>query len=138
MSFPRPGCICPRGFLSLRDQQPKELCGLGSKRLILTGTLPCALNLDLRGDNCSTVGSLPGTSWDLNLTVTLPVTGNLNRNLTLSPNLHLHLTRTIAWALTAADQGDHETGAALAVAMSLVRSLTITKARLPWGPNTKV
>ena len=46
------------------------MCGRGSQRGILTGTVPCALNSALRGDHCPAVGSAPGTSWDLTLTLT--------------------------------------------------------------------
>ena len=59
-----------------------DLCGLGSQRFILTGTLPCALNLAHLGDHCHAVGSPPGASWDL--TQTLPLTRTLNRILTQS------------------------------------------------------
>ena len=53
------------------------MCGRGSQIGILTGTVPCALNSALRGDHCPAVGSAPGTSGDLTLSLTLPRTGTL-------------------------------------------------------------
>ena len=88
------------------------MCGRGSQRGILTGTVPCAFNSALRGDHCPAVGSAPGTSWDLTLTLTLPRTGTLPRNLSLPRSLNLHLSRLPAWALTSALEGYHETGVA--------------------------
>ena len=85
------------------------MCGRGSQRGILTGTIPCALNSALRGDHCPAVGSAPGTSWDLTLTLTLPRTGTLHRNLSLPRSLILHLSRLLAWALTSAFEGDLKT-----------------------------
>ena len=76
------------------------MCGRGSQRVILTGTVPCALYSALRGDHCSAVGSAPGTSWDLTLTLNLPRTGTLPRNLSLPLSLILHLSCLLAWALT--------------------------------------
>ena len=65
------------------------MCGRGSQRGILTGTVPCALNSDLRVDHWPAVGSAPGTSWDLTLTLTLPRTGTIPRNLRLPVSLIL-------------------------------------------------
>ena len=110
------------------------MCGRGSQRGILTGTVPCALNSALRGDHCPAVGSAPGTSWDL--TLTLPRTGTLPRNLSLPRSLILHLSRLLAWALTSTLEGDHETGVASALATSLARTLTLAKALSPKGPNS--
>ena len=45
---------------------------------------------------------------------------------------------TLAWALTSALEGDHETGVASALVTSLDRILTIAKALSSWGPNSKV
>ena len=87
------------------------MCGRGSQRGILTGTVPCAFNSALRGDHCPAVGSAPGTSWDLTLTLTLPRTGTLPRNVSLPRSLILHLSHSLAWALTSALEGDQETGA---------------------------
>ena len=114
------------------------MCGRGSQRGILTGTVPCALNSALRGDHCPAVGSAPGTSWDLTLTLTLPRTWTLPRNLSLPRSLILHLSRLLAWALTSALEGDHETGVASALATSLDRTLTLAKALTSWGPNSNV
>ena len=49
------------------------------QRLILTGTLPCALNSALRREHCPTVGSVSGATWDLTLHLNLNLfrTGNL-------------------------------------------------------------
>ena len=69
------------------------MCGRGSQRGILTGTVPWALNSALRGDHSPAVSSAPGTSWDLTPTLTLPRTGNLPRNLSLPLTLILPLSR---------------------------------------------
>ena len=100
------------------------MCGRGSQIGILTGTVPCALNSTLRGDHCPAVCSAPETSWDLTITLTLPRTGTLPRNLGLPRSLILHLSGLLAWALTLALEGDHETGVASALATSLDRTLT--------------
>ena len=84
------------------------MCDRGSQRGILTGTGPCTLNSVLRGDHCPAVGSAPGTSRDLTLTLTLPRTGSLPRNLSLPRSLILHLSRLLAWALTSALEGVHD------------------------------
>ena len=68
------------------------MCGLGSQRGILTGTVPWALNSALRGVHCPAVGSGPGTSWDLTLTLTLPRSETLHQNLSLPRSLALQLT----------------------------------------------
>ena len=64
----------------LLDHGRKNMCGLGSQIGILTGTVLCALNPALWGDDYPAVGSAPGTSWDLNLTLTLPLTGTFPPN----------------------------------------------------------
>ena len=110
--------------------------GPASQRGILTGTVPCALNSALRGDHCPAVGSAPGTSWDLTLTLTLPQTGNLPRNLSMPRSLILNLSRLLAWALTSALEGDHETAVVSDLAMSLDRTLTLSNAQSPWGSNS--
>ena len=92
MSFPWPGCSCREDAGGIFDQGLIDVCGLGSQRWILTGTVPCALNSVLRGDHCPAVGSAPGASWDLTLTLTLPRTGTLHRNLSLPRSLALQLT----------------------------------------------
>ena len=114
------------------------MCGPGSQRGILSGTVPCALNSALRGDHCPAVGSAPGTSWDLTLTLTVPGTGTLPGNLSLPRSLILHLRCLLAWALSSALEGDHETGVASALATSLARTLTLAKALPSWGPNSNV
>ena len=83
------------------------------------------------------MGSAPGTSWDLTLTLTLPRTGNLPQNLSLTRSLILHLSHLLAW-LKGALEGDHETGVASALATSLDRTLTLAKALPSWGPNSNV
>ena len=100
--FPGLGAAAREDSGGLLDQGPIDVCGLGSQRLILTGTLPCALNSTLRGDHCPAVGSAPGASWDLTLTLTLPRTGTLHQNLRLPRTLSLHLSRLVVWALTSA------------------------------------
>ena len=114
------------------------MCGRGSKRGILTGTVHCTLISALPGDQCPAVGLAPGTSWDLTLTLTLPRTGNLPRNLSLPRSSILHLSGRLSWALTSALEGDHETGVASALATSLARTLTLPKALPSWGPNSNV
>ena len=109
MSFARAGCSSGEYCGGLLDRGRKNRCGRGSQRGILTGTVPCALNSALQGDHCTTLGSAPGTSWDLTLTLTLPRSGTLPRNLSLLRSLILHLIRLLAWALTSALEGDHET-----------------------------
>ena len=71
---------------SLLDRGPIDLCVLGSQRLILTGTLPCALNSALRGDHCPAVGLEPGPTRDLTLTLTptpTPPSRTLHQKLSL-------------------------------------------------------
>ena len=137
-AFPGPGCSCRVLSGGILHRGPIDVCGLGSQRLILTGTLPCALHSALRGDFCPAVRSAPGASWDLTLTLTLPGTGTLQGNLSLPRTLTLHLSRLVAWALTSALEGDHETSVASALATSLSRTLTLAKAVSPWGPNSYV
>ena len=48
------------------------------------------------------------------------------------------IDRLLAWALTSALEGDHETAVALALAVSLDRTLTLPNAQSPWGPNSNV
>ena len=117
---------------------PIDVCGVGSQRGILTGTVPCALNSALQEDHCPAVGSASGSSWDLTLTLTRPRTGTLPRNLSLPRSLILRLSRLLAWALTSGLEGDHETGVAPALATSLARTLTLAKALPSWGPNSNV
>ena len=114
------------------------MSGLGSQKQIRKGTVPCALTSALQGDHCPAVGSVPKTSWHLTLTLTLPRTGTLPRNLILPRSLILLLSGLLAWALTSALAGDHETGVASALATSLDRTLTLAKALPSWGPNSNV
>ena len=101
---------------------PIDVCGVGSRRGILTGTVPCALNSALRGDHCPAVSSAPGDLWGLTLTLNLARTGTLHQNLSLPGNLRLHLSCLVAWALSSGLTGDHETGFALALATSQDRT----------------
>ena len=128
----------PRGLRRPPRPRRNSMCGRGSQRGILTGTVPCALNSALRGDNCTAVGLAPGSAGDLTLTLTLPRTGTRPRNLSLPRSLILHFSRLLAWALTSALQGDHDTGVASVVATSLERTLTLAKALPSWGPNSNV
>ena len=114
------------------------MCGICSQAPILTGTVPCALNPALYGDHSPAVVLAPGASWEITLTLTLPQTGTLHRNLSLPQSLTLQLSRLLAWALTSALKGDHETGGASAMATSLARTLTLAKALPSWGPNSNV
>ena len=79
-----------------------------------------------------------GASWDVTLTLMLLLTGSLRSNLSMPRTLTLHLSRLLAWALTSALEGDHETGVASALATSLARALTLAKALPSWGPNSNV
>ena len=134
--FSQPGCSSREDSGGLLDRGRNNMCGPGSQRGILTGTVLYALNSALRGDQGPAVGSAPGTSWDL--TLTLPRTGTLPRNLSLPRSLILHLSGLLAWAVTSALEGDHETGVASALVTSLARTQTLAKAIRSWGPNSNV
>ena len=136
--FPGPAAPARDDSGGLLDQGPIEVCGRGSQRWILAGTVPCALNSAFRGDHCPCVCSVPGASWDLTRTLTVPRTGTRPRNPSLPLSLLLQLSRLLAWALTSALEGDHETGVASALATSLARTLTLAKALSSWGPNSNV
>ena len=138
MSFPRPRYSSREDSRGLLDRGWNIMCGPGSQGGILTGTVPCALNLALRRDHCPAMGSAPGTSWDLTVTLTLPGTGTRLRNLSLPRSLILHLSGLLAWALTSDLEGDHETRVASTLATSLDRTLTLAKALPSWGPNSNV
>ena len=125
MSFPRPAAAARKDSGGLLDHGRNNMCGLGSQRGIATSTVPCALNSVLRGHHCPAVGSVPGTSWDLTLTLTLPRTRTLHRNLSLARSLILQLSCLLAWALTSALEEDHETTVASALAVSLDQTLTL-------------
>ena len=64
-------------------------------------------------------------SWDLTLTLNITLNITVTLHLTLSVTLTLHLTHTVPWALTSALEGDHKTGVASALAMSLDQNLTL-------------
>ena len=64
--------------------------------------------------------------------------GTIHRNLSLPRTLTLQLSHLVAWALTSALEGHHETGVASALATSLDRTLTLAKALSSWGPNSNV
>ena len=91
------------------SQRPRPCCGFGARR-----------------------------SCELTLTLTLPRTGNLHRNLSLPRSLILHLSRLLAWAFTSTLEGDHETVVTSALATSLDQTLTLAEALSPWGPNSNV
>ena len=99
---------------------------------------PLSPQLTLRGDHCTAVGWAPGACRYPTLTLTQPLSGTLARNLSLPRYLILHLSCRLAWALTSALEGDHETGVASALATSLARTLTLAKALPSWGPNSNV
>ena len=92
MSFPRPAAAALEDSGGLLVQGLKDACGFGSQRGILTGTVPCALNSDLQGDHGPAVGSAPGASWDITLTLPLSLSRNLHRNLSLPRSLTLQLS----------------------------------------------
>ena len=81
----------------------------------------------------------PGASWDLTLTLslTLPLTAALHRNVSRPRNLTLHLSCHVAWALTSAIEGDHETGVVSSLAIYLDRTITLAKTLSPWVPIPK-
>ena len=138
MSFPRPGCSTRDDNGGILVQGLTDVCGLGSQRGILTGTVLCTLNSALPGDHCPAVRSVPGASRYPTLTLTLPRTRNLAQKLSLPRSLILHLSGLLAWALTSALEGDHDTGVSSALATSLDRTLTLAKALPSWGPNNNV
>ena len=82
------------------------------------------------------MGLPSGASRDL--TLNLPRTRTLHQTLSLPRTQTLQLSHLVAWALTSALEGDHETGVASALATSLDRTLTLAKALSPWGPNSNV
>ena len=84
------------------------------------------------------MGSATGASWDLTLTLTQPRTGTLHCNLSLPRNLTLQFSHFLAWALTSALKGDHETAVASALETTQDQTLTLAKAPYPWGPNSNV
>ena len=114
------------------------MCGRGRQRGILAGTVPCALNSALGGDHCPTVGSAPGGDRYPTLTLTLPLSGTLHRNLSMPRYLILRLSCILAWALTSALEGDQGTGVTSALAMTPDRTLNLNKALSSWGPNSKL
>ena len=114
------------------------MCGLGRPRRILTGILPCVLNLLLQGDHCLSVGSSSGASWDLNFTLNLPCVKTLHRNLSNPRNLTLYLSSPIAWALISGLERDFWLNVPSALVTSLDQTLILAKALSPWGPNPYV
>ena len=94
--FPRPAAPAREDSGGLLDQGPIEVCGRGSQRRILAGTVPSALNSALRGDHCPGLCSVLGASWELTLTLTLPRTGTLHRKLSLPRSLTLQLSILLA------------------------------------------
>ena len=76
--FPGPTAAAREESGGLLDQGPIDVCGLGTQRWILTGTVPWALNAALQGYHCPAVGLAPGASWDLTLNQTLPGPGTSN------------------------------------------------------------
>ena len=94
----------------------------------------------LRGFHCPAVGSAPGTSWDLTLTLTLPRTGTLPRDLSLPRSLILHLSRLLAWALTSAVAAKDGSWPAPSLVPSTqtfreTTALVCVRCRGPHGPN---
>ena len=98
--FPRPASPAREDSGGLLDQGPIEVCGRGSQRRILAGTVPCALNSALRGDHCPVVCSVPGASWDLTLIPVVPRTRTLHPKLSLPRNLTLQLSILLYGAVT--------------------------------------
>ena len=94
--FPGPAAPAREDSGGFLDQGPIEVCGRGSQRWILAGTVPCALNSAFRGDHCPCVCSVPGASWDLTRTLTVPRTGTLHRKLSLPRSLTLQLSILLA------------------------------------------
>ena len=135
MSFPRPGCSAREDCCCLLNQGLIEVCGLGSKRRILTGTVLCALNSALGETPALLWVRAPENTWDLTLTLSLPRTGTLHRNLSLLRSLILNLSRLLAWALTSALGGHHETGVASDEATSQDRTLTLAKSLSSGDPT---
>ena len=107
--FSRPVFSCLRVFRKPPRPGAHRPVWPWQPRQIVTGTLPCALNLTLLGDHSTAVGLAPGASWALTLTLNLNQIGTFHRNLSLSRTLTLPLSRLVAQALTSALMGDHET-----------------------------
>ena len=138
MSFPRPGCSCPSGFRrTTRPREEQHVWPWQPKR-DPDRHRPLCPQLSPSGSPLPCCGFGPGTSWDLTLTLTLPRSETLHQNLSLPRSLALQLSRFLAWALTSALEGDHETGVASALATSLARTLTLAKALPSWGHNSNV
>ena len=133
--FPGPAAAAQEDSRGLLDQGPNHMCSLGRQRRILTGTLPCVLNLALQGDHCLSVGSSSAVSWHLNFTLNLPCVRTLHRNISRPRKLTLQLSRPVDLALISGLQRDYETNVALALATSLEQTLILANALSPWGPN---
>ena len=134
----KPCCSCPRGFLWPALPWNHRLLWRLQPKSDPDRHPPLCPPLSPSRRHCPAVGSAPGTSWDLTLTLNPPRTGTRHRNLSLPRTLTLHLSRLHTWALTSAHEGDHETGVASALATSLARTLTLAKALPSWGPNSNV
>ena len=89
--FPSPKQM-PERILEAPSTRGLSTCVALAAKGILTGTVRCAFNSALRGDHCPTVGSAPGATWDLTLTLTLPQSGTLHRIQSLPRSLTLQLT----------------------------------------------
>ena len=113
------------------------MCGLGSQRGILTGTVIVRSSQPF-GETTALLWVRRLKPPGLILTLNLHQTLRLHRNLSLTRSLILHLSSLLAWALTSALEGDHETGVASALETSLARTLTLAKALPSWGPNSNV
>ena len=132
--FPGPAAAAREASGGLFDQGPIEVCGLGSQRLIVTGNIPCAFNSARQGDHCPAVGSAPGASWIITLTLALRQTGTLHRKSSLPRTLTMHLSGLVASVLTSALEEGQVTRVASALATSLDRTLTLAKALIHGDP----
>ena len=101
----KPCCSCPRGFLWPALPWNHRLLWRLQPKSDPDRHPPLCPPLSPSRRHCPAVGSAPGTSWDLTLTLNPPRTGTRHRNLSLPRTLTLHLSRLVAWALTAALEG---------------------------------
>ena len=95
------------------------MSGLGTQRLVLTDNLLWGHHSPLRGDNTTVVGSVPGASWDLTLTLIITPTITFTLHLTQSSTLTLNQIHSRAYALTSVLRGIQNTGVASELATSL-------------------
>ena len=138
MSFPRPGCSCPRGFRrTTRPREEQHVWPWQPKR-DPDRHRPLCPQLSPSGSPlpCCGFGAwyLLGPNANPNPTPKRDPPPKPKPASIPSPAID----RLLVWALTSALEGEHENGVALALATSLDRNLTVAKALSSLGPNSKV